>query len=134
MSNLHLVPAHSTYFCHTTFGVRARHCIFNCPFVPQKSKQVGRVSSKVSATSPPDSSCLGHIFNVRDNQSVGRFLIVTFAQRSVIYSTAADRLCLNPSLSFQAVNTYPAATFGTCSFSLNLSTGLQPPRLGLGCR
>ncbi|BHF69096.1 hypothetical protein SprV_0301213700 [Sparganum proliferum] len=126
-STPHVQSSHSarsetaaTCWYHTTFGVKARHCITPCSFTSKQSKRVNPVSPKVSAVNLPDSSNPGRTFYVHDTRSGRRFLVDTGAHLSVIPPTPTDRRCTNPRLFLQAVNTLPITTFGTCSLSLNI--------------
>ncbi|BHF62701.1 hypothetical protein SprV_0200568700 [Sparganum proliferum] len=123
LSTLHVQSAHSarsntaaTYWYYTTFGARARRCIFPYSFTSKQTKQVKRISPKVGAANLPGSSNPAYTFYVRDTLSGRRFL----AQLSAIPPTAADRRCPNPTFFLQAVSIPPIATFGTCSFSLDI--------------
>nr|VZI03201.1 unnamed protein product [Spirometra erinaceieuropaei] len=119
-----------TCWYRTTFGAKAHRCICLCSFTFKQSKRVKPVSRKVSAVNLPDSSNPGRTFYVRDTRSGRHFLVDTGAQKSVIPPTSADRLCPNPGLFLQAVNTSPSTTFDTCSLYLDIGLQVSFP-LGL---
>ena len=60
------------------------------------------------------------LFYVTDNHTGLRFLVDTGAEISVIPPFAADRTHLKDSLSLQAVNNTPIATYGNRLLTLNI--------------
>nr|VZI40013.1 unnamed protein product [Spirometra erinaceieuropaei] len=108
-------------WCHTTFGVKARHFISPCSFTYKHSKRVKPANPKVSAASLPEtSSGSGRTFYVCDTATRRRFLVDIRAQISVVPPTAADRRFPNPGLHIQVVNCSSIPTFGSLSLTPSL--------------